>query len=336
MTISKRNGKYYCRFQINGERHHLLCKGADSLTKAKQIEAMYMIKIEKQQNGIVPKENIKQYKLKDLKENFLNYSKINRKVYEQDKGRINIAFQFFSENKIASEILQKDVDAFKSWLLQKGKSKKTINLYIGIFRIMYKLAIENGWIEKNPFTWKSEFKLEPRRMKYLAREAQPSLEAASPDYFLPVITTALNSALRRDNIVNLKWVDLDFTFRTIEITQNKGNKYIKIPMNDTLYDLFSSLPRVSEYVFVNPHTGTKWGKTTFTELWQDIRQKAGLGDLKFHCLRHTVCTRLVKENVPLPIIKEIMTHSDIKTTMQYTHIDSLDMVNAVNVLNSYN
>ena len=61
-----------------------------------------------------------------------------------------------------------------------------------------------------------------------------------------------------------------------------------------------------------------------------------LEGFKFHWLRHTVCTRLVKQNVPLPIVKDVMTHSDIKTTMQYNHVDSLDMVNAMSVLDSYN
>ena len=107
-------------------------------------------------------------------------------------------------------------------------------------------------------------------------------------------------------------------------------------MNDILYNLFMNMERVSEYVFVNPNTGNKWSSTKFGEQWRAIREKAGLNKLKFHGLRHTVATRLVKENIPLAIVKEVMTHSDIKTTMQYTHIDSLDVINAVNVLNSYN
>ena len=44
----------------------------------------------------------------------------------------------------------------------------------------------------------------------------------------------------------------------------------------------------------------------------------------------------MKQNIPVPVAKEILAHSDIKKTMQYTHFDSLDLVNAVNVLNSYN
>ncbi len=204
---------------------------------------------------------------------------------------------------------------------------------------MYNLAIDEEWVLKNPFTSKLEFKLEPRKMSYLSDEAQPILFKAANDVdidFVPIIIVALNSALRRNNIRELKWDDLDFNFRTIEITKNKGNKNIKLPMNDVLYNLFMSIERKSEYVFINPNTGTKWGSTKFGEKWRAIRTRAGLNNFKFHGLRHTVCTRLVKKGIPIPIIKEIMTHSDIKTTMQYTHVDSLDMINAMNVLNSYN
>ncbi len=336
MTITKRNGKYYCRFQLNGERHHYLCNGATSKSEAEKIENAFKYKLQQQQNGVIPREDKKRYKLKKLKENFLEYSKLNRSVYKQDIGRLNIAFQFFNEDKYADTILSKDVEQFKAWLLSKDKGKKTINLYIGIFRIMFNLAIENEWLTKNPFTSKSEFKLEPKKPQYLAYTSQPILEEAAPDYYKPIIITALNSGLRRGNIRTLKWSDLDFEFRTIEITKNKGNKHIKLPMNDVLYDLFMNMERVSEYVFVNPNTGTGWSNTKFGEQWRAIREKAGLKGLKFHGLRHTVATRLVKEKIPLPIVKEIMTHSDIKTTMQYTHIDSLDVINAVNVLNSYN
>ena len=74
-----------------------------------------------------------------------------------------------------------------------------------------------------------------------SEEAQKVLESVTPEYFMPIIITALNSGLRRSNIVNLQWKDLDFYFRTIEITKNKGNKHIKLPMNDTLFELFSNM-----------------------------------------------------------------------------------------------
>lgn len=336
MSIYEKKGKYYCRFQINGERHHYKCNGATSIKEAQKIENQYIYKVQQQQNGVIPRVEKKKTKLKELRTNFLKYSEINRAVYKQDIGRLNIAFEFFDENRDAESLVRKDAEEFKSWLLSQGKSKKTINLYLGIFRIMYNLAIKDELVEKNPFANKIEFKLEPRKIKYLADEAQKPLEDAAPDYFKPIIFVALNSGLRRGNIINLKWSDLDFNFRTIEITKNKGNKFIKLPMNDTLYNLFLSMERKSEYVFINPQTGTKWSETAFNELWRKIRNKVGLNDFKFHGLRHTVGTRLMKQNVPVAIAKEILAHSDIKTTLQYTHVDSLDVINAMNKLNSYN
>lgn len=337
MTVYKNTkGKYYCRFQIDGERHHYLCRGATNEKEAKKLESQFMFKVQQQQNGVIAKDEKIKIKLKKLKENYLEYSKINRAVYNQDKGRINIIFEFFDENKYAESIVRKDVEAFKSWLLSKNRSKKTINLYLGICRKMYNLAIANEWISKNPFTNNVEFKLEPIKIKYLACDAQRVLAQATPDFFKPVIITALNSGLRRGNIIDLQWSNLDFNFRTIEITKNKGNKHIKLPMNDTLYKLFCNMERVSDFVFINPETKDKWNTTAFNKQWRKIRDKAGLKDFKFHGLRHTVGTRLIKENIPVPVVKSLLAHSDIKTTMQYIHVDSLDMINAMNVLDSYN
>ena len=107
-------------------------------------------------------------------------------------------------------------------------------------------------------------------------------------------------------------------------------------MNKTLFELFSSMERTSEYVFVNPRTGTGWSNTKFGAEWRKIREKAGLPNLKFHDLRHTVATRLLKENIPVPVVRDLLAHSDIKTTMIYNQTDSLDMMHAISVLDSYN
>lgn len=68
-------------------------------------------------------------------------------------------------------------------------------------------------------------------------------------------------------------------------------------MGKILYDIFMGMERVSEYVFVNPNTGTGWSSTKFNTMWRKIREKAGLPDFKFHGLRHTVATRLVKKYI---------------------------------------
>ena len=229
------------------------------------------------------------------------------------------------------------MEDFKDWLLSKGRGKKTINMYLGIYRKMFNLGIEDKLIEDNPFKHKLNFKLEDHSIDYLKTpEEQKRIEEASPDYFKPIITVALNSGLRRSNIINLRWENLDFNFNTIETTKNKSKKYIKIPMNNTLHELFKHLPKTSEYIFTNPATGRKWGQTRFNEVWRNIRDEAGLPELRFHGLRHTFCTRLIKEKTPAPVVQQLMFHTDLKTTLRYTHVDSDEKRAAVEKLNSYN
>ena len=58
MSIYEKKGKYYCRFQINGERHHYKCNGATSIKEAQKIENQYIYKVQQQQNGVLPKDEI--------------------------------------------------------------------------------------------------------------------------------------------------------------------------------------------------------------------------------------------------------------------------------------
>ena len=53
-------------------------------------------------------------------------------------------------------------------------------------------------------------------------------------------------------------------------------------------------------------------------------------------MRHTVGTRLAQMNVPVPVIQQVLDHSDIKTTMRYVHTANEQILSAINVLNSFN
>ena len=166
---------------------------------------------------------------------------------------------------------------------------------------------------------------------------EKNLYKAAPSYFIPIIDVALNTGLRRTNIIQLKWSNINLDFRIIELLENKGNKHIKLPINDKLMEVFNSLDKTSEYVFINPDTNKPYSQTVFTRLWNDIRTKAGLGDdFRFHDLRHTVGTRLAEKRVPVNIIKEVMAHTDISTTQRYIHFAENQLTSAMDVLNSYN
>ena len=329
MTIYKRKNKYYCRFQINGERHNFLCNGATNKKEAEQIENAFKYKLQQQQNGVIPP-NIKRVTFKQLMQIHLDYAKLNKKSWETDKSRIKYFIEFFGGNTIITKIKPEKIEQFKEWLLKGGRSKTTANRYLEQLSKAFNLALNNGYILKNPMQNVNKFPLKNYSIRYLKEDEEKRLYEVMPEYLKGIVTVALNTGLRKSNILNLQWSQINLEFRHIEILENKGNKHIIIPINDVLYKFFMEHLSDNEYVFTNPETNEPY--TDIKKVWKTALEKAKIENFRFHDLRHTVGTRLAKNNVPINVIKEILAHSDIKTTMRYIHCTENEKLNALNIL----
>ena len=70
-----------------------------------------------------------------------------------------------------------------------------------------------------------------------------------------IVLVALHTGMRRGEIFNLKWFDVDFNRGLIQIRESKSGKKRLVPMNETVRQLFADLKRKSEFVFPSPKTG---------------------------------------------------------------------------------
>ncbi len=90
----------------------------------------------------------------------------------------------------------------------------------------------------------------------------------------------------------------------------------------------------SEYVFINPITGKPY--SNIMKSFKKALRAANIENFRFHDLRHTVATRLVEKGIDLVVVKEILGHSKIDTTLRYAHAVPERKLAAISVLNSYN
>lgn len=137
--------------------------------------------------------------------------------------------------------------------------------------------------------------------------------------------------------LNLKWENIDFEYRFIEIEkqENKGHKQIRIPITNKLMDVFKRIGiKEHGYVFVNLETGKPYN--TIRKSWSSALKAANIENFRFHDLRHTVATRLVEKGIDLVVVKEILGHSKIETTIRYAQAVPKRKLEAIDVLNSYN
>jgi integrase len=159
--------------------------------------------------------------------------------------------------------------------------------------------------------------------------------------------TAAMTGLRQGELLALRWRDVDWPARKIRVSGGMRNGQRRtpkstassraVPMADRVGGALDRLFKASAYqgdddlVFGHPHTGRPLDRSQVSKRFKRSLQRTGVREVRFHDLRHTFGTRMAAAGVPIRTLQAWMGHSDIKTTMVYTHYapapNEVDLVN---------
>ena len=134
--------------------------------------------------------------------------------------------------------------------------------------------------------------------------------------------------------MHLKWDEVDLENGIIKMIVRKNRHILEMPLNDKAFAVVRDWHgiRKCEVVFYNPETGAQW-----KDLWLGLKKacrKARLKDVTWHTFRHKFASRLNGNGTDLVTVKELLGHSDIKTTMRYAHTNREAKTRAVRRLGS--
>ena len=281
---------------------------------------------------------IKNHTFKELAQRYKEWASIQRCW---NKGKQYIVP--ILEQKFGYTVLRKinpfQVEKFVVDLIKENKKPATVNKYITVLKHMLRKAIEWNMVEENILKRLSTIKPlknNNRRLRYLTKEEINKLLSVCDKYLYPIVFTALNTGMRKEEILSLRWNNVDLRNGYIYVEISKNGESRTIPMNDTLLSLFRKLfteRRIdTDYVFVNPLTGTRL--TDIKRSFHTALKKAGIKDFRFHDLRHTFASHLVMSGVDLTTVKELLGHKDIKMTLRYSHLAPEHKQKAVTVLDN--
>jgi integrase len=171
-----------------------------------------------------------------------------------------------------------------------------------------------------------------RRLRYLSVEECQGLVQACLPHLKPIVVTALNTGMRKEEVLSLRWdkhVDLKHGFILLDTT--KSGERREIPINDTLRQTLQALVRRvdSPYVFTGAN-GKRF--LDVKRAFHSACQRADIKDFTFHDLRHTFASHLVMAGVDLPTVKELLGHKTLSMTLRYAHLAPSHKVKAVAVL----
>jgi len=155
------------------------------------------------------------------------------------------------------------------------------------------------------------------------------------DYLEPMILLAMNTGLRRNELFQLKWKDIDFQRKTITVQAEnaKSSKIRHIPLCKIAYDTLikwrNQSPKMEGYIFKNSNGDCF---TDIKKSWHSLIKLSGIIDFRFHDLRHHFASQLVMKGAPLNTVREFLGHADLNTTLRYAHLADDHKADAISLL----
>ncbi|MGD0274706.1 MAG: site-specific integrase [Syntrophales bacterium] len=232
------------------------------------------------------------------------------------------------------------IEQFQTERLQKGHKHATVNRHVATLKHMFTKAVDWNMVEDGTLKRIRRAKLleeDNRRLRYLSTDECRVLINACPPHLRPVVITALNTGMRKEEILSLKWDNIDLKHGDngfILLDRTKNGQRREIPINTTVKETLNGILRRIDlpYVFYDPKTGKRYGniQRSFTTACK----RAGIKDFHFHDLRHTFASQLVMSGVDLTTIKELLGHKTLTMTLRYAHLAPSHKVRAVDILDS--
>jgi len=323
-SLYRRNGIYWLGYKEHGKRKDRSLKTRDKTTAVFRKAQIDQLTI--QGGSVIPNSSnfcapaLEEYK--EFKANRRN-AEYNNSVYKSIK-------EFLDWGDI-TQFRQINDHLFESYLGKKrlkGNSTATLNHIIRRLKEWLRYAQKRGLIADNPLQEFKKFTQEKNPPRFLSKEEIHSLLEASQDptvyadghtTLYPVIMTGVYTGMRQAELFSLTWQDIDFERNRIFVVnkenfQTKSLKFRVIPLHPALKE-----------VLIKEKTPGSTGKCFDVTNWKRLFKRivvdrAKLLNVGFHTLRHTFASHLIMAGSDLPTVSELLGHSEIKTTMIYSHL----------------
>jgi integrase len=163
---------------------------------------------------------------------------------------------------------------------------------------------------------------EPDPAKKIKHAPKPENRRAKIDqYAAAAIRLLLFTGCRLREILNLKWGEYDAGRGLLFLPDSKtGQK--TVVLSEPAIALLEDLPRIGTYVIAGESAGTKDEKprADLNRPWRAVRKRAAIEDVRIHDLRHSFASVGAGAGLGLPIIGNLLGHSQPSTTQRYAHV----------------
>lgn len=280
----------------------------------------------------------------------------NKPCWPTERPMLKALIASLGANRLLADIQQ--IDLMRHFAKRRaGRRDSSVNREIEAIRAVWRLAAKARFDVGEMPDWGA--------LLFNVAERPPrELSWAEEDRLLPEIRAdladaclmALRSGWRQQEVLSLRWSDVDFA-NAEAITRIKGGDTVCRPLTAEMVALIANQPKVGPFVFTYvcqktcPRHRDNRGrlqparmkgdrypltKTVLRKPWAAAKKAAGIEGFRFHDLRHTAGTRIVRATGNIALAKRALQHRSIRSTLRYAHVLNDDVRNGLDAANSRN
>jgi integrase len=209
----------------------------------------------------------------------------------------------------------------------RGKrSPPTVNRYLAALSHACGVAVKEwGWLEENPLRKVSKLKESRGRTRFLLDDERAQLLKACQQsdnaYLYPIVVIALSTGMRKSEILNLKWQDIDLDKGAIILHETKNGERRRVPLQHIALENIKQHGKVRnlkcDYVFPSHKTCQP---IDIRAPWEKALKDAQIENFRFHDLRHSAASYLAMNGASLAEVAEVLGHKTLQMVKRYAHL----------------
>lgn len=274
-----------------------------------------------------PVKVLDKYKVRDIVERYRDEITPQKRSADTEAYLLNAFLRQPIANLTLAQITPSHFSAYRDKRL-KGVKAGTVNRELSIIKHAFDMA-EREWdipMPKNPLSKVKKMKVNNARSRRL-EDAEylvliEAVEATRNGLIKPLMNFAIETGMRRGEILRLQWADIDYDSRTLFIPVTKNGHSRTIPMTAKAVEILQELQgndNADEYrPFPMSDNAAKLA-------WQRLLGRSGIKDLHFHDFRHEAISRFFERGLSVPEVALISGHRDFRMLFRYTHLKAEDV-----------
>ena len=137
-------------------------------------------------------------------------------------------------------------------------------------------------------------------------------------YLWPMIEMAIETGMRRGEILSLEWINIDFERARALLPMTKNGRSRWVPLSQKAIRILDQVPRTSDLVFSVSEVAVR-------QAWERLRKRSGLMDLNFHDLRHEAISRMFEKGLNVPEVASISGHRTASQLFRYVQVEGISL-----------